>query len=263
MGDFNMLDNRNIGYAKEAKVLGAIVGIDFLEDTVTLMDEDEKTHVVDIDTVVELEEVGSLDKQYLYMHDVIKVDERLFEIVPLGDGQIALHLLDDKFKKMPNGMGIGFERKQLSAFEGVAKFVGNVFELRDSVPSVDFDVAVFRANMFNGVNYFFAGNLKDLEKVILTKINFDDAYESFEYTYKQFLHLIEEGDYQEVRPNELSNYILGATYGHPEVTEFDVTEDVEPDSLFEDEDGEEEGRQAHNTCEDCGEHIDDCDCDLW
>lgn len=273
-----LINNKNIGYSQEKNILGAIVAVDLLKKTVTLMDENSDTHVVSIEDVIELEELGELEGNFIYAGDVVRVSTtgKVYEIVTLEDGEIAMHLLDKKLERVPNGQGIGFERKQLSSFEGVIELLGNIYELKANQPKIDFNLAVFRQVVNGETNYFYAGNNKDEEEIDLIKVIFlghqvieEQAYERITVSYEDFQELVADGTLKQVNPIELANYVAGLAYGkkavvakaQTEVADCCDVDDIDEvlDDLFE----EEETDMDDDICEECGEHVEDCECELW
>lgn len=273
-----LINNKNIGYAEKANVLGAIVGVNLLDNTVTLMDDNEKVHTFSLEDVAELQEIGAIDSEYIYEGDVVKVTDtdKVYEVVVLhdeedtesGEKHVAMHLLDKKFNRIEGGQGMSFDRKQIKSFSGVLELLGNVQQLKADVKTVDFNLAVFRRFANGEVTYFYAGNDKVKETVDLIKVLFvghhileEEEYERTTFSYEQFLEMVESGLLKEVSPMEVANYVAGKIHGATPVQEsvsvFDASgfddNDVDTD---EDEDEEE-------LCEECEYPVEECECELW
>lgn len=263
-----LINNKNIGYSKEKNVLGAIVAVNLILSTVTLMDGEGVTHTTSINDVIELEELGSIDGRFIYESDVVKLNTtgKVYEFVTIENGEIAMWLLDDKLNRRPNGRGVGFERKQLKAFEGgILELLGNIHELRANKPTVDFNIAIYRNIEDGEVTYWYAGNNKEEEAVDLIKVIFlghklieEDEYERLTYSYEDFLDLVEDKTLVEASPSQLANYVTGLTYGNKNVVakaEFKPNEklDVKREALIEEDD----------KCEECGNNENNCNCELW
>lgn len=284
-----MLKNKAIGYAKEAKVLGGIGNVSFLEGTVTLVDENEELHVVDIDEVIELAEIGKIGKVSVYRHDVLTSVEinRKYEIDLDTRGLAHLYLLDDKLERVK--VGDSFEPATVSKFEGVLEVVGSIFELKNQKESIDFNMRIVRESKNGEITYFYVGNNVEEETVDLIKVIYiahkifeGEVYERITITHEEYLEDVASGVLKEVNPMELANYVTGVSYGHTPVNtddfagEFAEEEDddeddydIFPDDIDDDEDDDFENTgfapqdEDDDSCDECGEHEDDCDCDLW
>jgi hypothetical protein len=278
-----MLNNtKSIGYATEVNVLGAIVGVDFLTGKVTLMDEHEKTHVVDIDEVLELREIGKLNGKFVYQNDVIKHthNDKLYEVDFVDGGKAVLYLLDKKLNRVQ--AGDVFVPDQISKFEQYAELVDNIHVLRQKAPTVDFNIRVVRHVENGETTYYYVGNNKDEETVDLIKVVYMGhvLIEEADYlretcTYDEYLEAVADGKFKEVDPMELANYVLGVTRGQgekaQEVDNRDISEECcdaddnmdVTDVDVEDDDSDEEIEEIEDICEECGEDEEDCDCELW
>lgn len=270
-----LINNKNIGFATEEKVLGAIVAVNLLDGTVTLMDDNEEIYTVDMEQVIELEELGTIGNQYIYEGDVVKVTEtgKVYEIIKQEDNEIAMHLLDNKLNRTEGGLGLSFERQQLSVFGGVVELLGNIHEIKAKQPTVDFNLAVFRYVEDGEVAYYYAGNNKENEQVDLIKVIFlghqlleEEDYERETVTYADFLELVADGTLTKVNPMELANYVTGLLLEkkNPNVGIGAFVEFDEVGVASEDEqEVDEREKYPEEYCENCDEHYEDCECDLW
>lgn len=263
-----LINNKNIGYSEEVKVLGSIVAVNLLDETVTLMDENEELHTVAMSGVIELQEVGSLDEIYIYEGDVLKVTEtgKLYEVVVLEDDKIAMALLNNKLERVEGAQGSAQDRSVLTSLQGVVELQGSIHELRNEVKTVDFNLAVFRKFVGGEVTYFYAGNDKVKGEVDLIKVLFlghhiieEEAYERTTFSHEQFLEMVESGLLKEVNPMEVANYVAGLTHGKPSAPM--VTDDVS--SLDYDDSENEDKEDDTEYCEECDYPEDECECELW
>jgi hypothetical protein len=249
-----------IGYAKEAKVLGAIVQISFLDETVLLMDEDGKVHKASFDEVIELREIGVIGKTIIYEHDVLSTEDgKKYEIMLDDDGVALLFSLDKKLNRQKDAYVRRFRKELIGEYKGVLAVVGNIFELRDKQPKVDFNIAMVRHIDENDgdVKYYQAGNNKELEEVDLFKaIMFEDEeYERITLSYEDFLDAVANGEFKIVDHMEFENYITGLAYSQDDVNEPCCDEQC-CDTCCKSEDDK-------DFCDSCGEHEEYCDCELW
>lgn len=291
--------NKSIGYSKNHNVVGAIVEISFLNETMTLMDEDGNTYGTIIDDVQILDEIGKLEGMLVYKHDVFVsvVDKsKLYEVDLHEDGLVIFHVLNEKLERVSKGTP--FEKDNLHMFGTYLDFVGNKLKMEADMealkPAINFNIAVFRNIDENDgeVTYYYVGNNAEEETVDLVKATFfghqifDLPYERITLSHEDFLVQVANGELKEVQPMELSNYITG-TYGQEQVAQFvistrpieitneseeccEVDEDCcEVDLLFDiDEDttkisNNEVEQKLEDVCQKCGESEDECDCELW
>jgi hypothetical protein len=283
-----LINNDNIGYVERLNILGAIVAVNLLEGKATLITDDETFHEVEIEEIVELREIGilvekdddnTLKQKYVYEADVLKVIEtgQLYEVVVLDNGQIAMHTLDKKLNRIEDKQGIAFDKSKIGSLSGVVKLMGNAYQLRAEQVSYDFNIRVARKIENGEVTYFYVGNNKENESIDLIKVIYlghqlieEEDYSRETLTYEEYKELIDSGELKEVDPMQLANYVAGLTYqptyakgqftiADLEDTEVkgrpDVDDEDKSDELF-DEDDEE-------ICDDCGEPVEDCDCELW
>lgn len=215
-----MYNQDSVYYADKIDVLGTIGKLDFLEDTMTLVDEDSNLHEVDMKDVIELRAIGQLkDGTHIYEHDVLYSEERNMycEIELVDDDKAVLVKLNDSY--VPTGhKGLPFEKENIASIGGV--LIGNVFQLRKELPKVNFNIAIYRKNLNGETTYYYVGNNKEEETVDLIKVIYigstlleEESYKRVTLTYKQFSDMVLKGHLKKVDPQELSNYVAGKTYG--------------------------------------------------
>lgn len=271
----------SIMYAKEKNVLGAIGVINYLDETVTLVDDMSVLHVVEMEELVELEAIGMLGDFMVYNHDVLKNTNNglVYEIEIQEDETVRFHIIDKNYEREANGDLAPFKKEVLSQYEHVLELLGCIYDLKQELPKVDFNIRIIRHFEDGEITYYYVGNNgKEQQTVDLVKALFighklieEEAYERVTISYEKYLEGIANGLYTEVDPMELANYVAGVTYESSESKEYVAlnsevehvtTEEI--DTLFE---------LAHlvpvmvedtiDLCNVCQEDEDECDCGLW
>jgi hypothetical protein len=271
--------NKSVGYSEEHNIFGAIVGVDFIKGTVTLMEDNGETHVVDINDVEELKEIGVMNGVYVYERDVLEhVNGNLYEVELTDFDKVVVHLLDSKLNRVKTGSAIN--KENFEAMGKHAKVVDSIFVLRKNLPTVDFNIRIVRVNNKDGVQYFYVGNNKENETVDVIKVVYagqhlleEEEYHRFTISHEEYLALVKQGVYKEVQPMELANYILGLTNGkisakNNDVTNLDADDDLDDicETPCEDCDcelSESVEEEEEEYCDECQELEEDCDCELW
>jgi hypothetical protein len=249
-------------FDSESGVLGAVAGVDFIKQTVTILVDEDETVVAKLDNVSFLEMIGTIGSVGVIDGDVIVTKENEFyELVAVGVDEVQLFLLDKKFQRIETGDII--KRTDLNILAPHVKLVGNIHQL-ESIPAVEFNVIVVRKQDKDGIKFFYACNNAEKEEVDLIKVVFvghhllkEETYERTTVSHDEYLELIENGSFVETSPQALQNYVTGLMYGHNN-QHLDTIEDEEEDFLGDSEDYEVEDE---DRCEDCGECVEDCDCD--
>lgn len=272
-----MFNQKNvIGFSKETGVLGAIGEISYLNGTVTLVDDNEELHVVSLDSVVFLEEVGTIGEVVVFNRDVLgTIDGKRYEVELQSNGKdVILFLLDDKLNRLEEGEII--EKSNLSVLEPYVTLLGSIFELELELPVVDFNIKIVKD--FNGQHftYFYACNNKETGEIDLIKVVFigatllEEDYARTTLTHEEFLDAVANGTLKEVSPQELMNYATGMrkapAVGGDRITTGTLTASkgkvtISANEVCCDEDEEDEEVDS-SYCEECGEHETDCDC-VW
>jgi hypothetical protein len=249
-------------YDIESGVIGAVAGVDFIKQTITILADDDTlitSKLTDVEFLVQLGEIGGVG--IIDGDVVITADDKMYEIVAIGESDVQLHLLDRKLKRVEAGSVI--ERTGLSELAPYVTLVGNIREL-EPIPAVEFNVTIVR-QMDNGEfkGYYYACNNADKEEVDLIKVVFighnllkEEKYERITVTHDEYLELVEDGTLKEVNPQELMNYVTGLTYGKNEVAVADPDED---DDDFEDEDEDLDEYDEEDYDEDFEEYDDEED----
>lgn len=262
-----MFNHKSILYSEELNILGGIAEISFLKETVTIIDAEEQLHTVNIESVVELKEIGEIKNTYIYQNDVVYIEALggNYEFELTEDGKVTTFLLDKKFNRVKEG--IPFEKSRIA--EIPCTFVGNALQLRNTKPVVDFNIRVYRSKLDGEIGYVYVGNNKEEETVDIIKVVYvghhlieEEDYERITVDYDTFLEMVENGDLIHVQPMELANYVTGLTYGRKATASPEkVTKDIVPLDIEDDEEECcEECCEEEDVCEDCGEYVEDCDC---
>lgn len=257
----------------ESNALGAIASVDFENQTIVILTDEEDRVKAKLENVRFLEQIGFIGENGIINHDVLATaDGTLYEIVLQEDGKsVQLHTLDNKLNRVEAGDVFG--KEDLSALEPYVVLVGNINEL-EPAPLVDFNIKVVRSQLFHeDVTYFYACNNAENEEVDLIKVVFighhlleETTYERFTLTHEQYVEAVEGGTITETTPQNLMNYVTGMAYGKSQpmvARELDEEEDLE-DEDFEDEDNDaltdEEIEESLAHCDECGKHEDHCEC---
>ena len=271
----------SIMYAKEKNVLGAIGVINYLDETVTLVDDMSVLHVVEMEELVELEAIGMLGDFMVYNHDVLKNTKNglVYEIEIQDDEKARFHIINKNYEREADGDLRPFPRDIISTYVGTLELLGCIYDLKQELSKVDFNIRIIRHFEDGEITYYYVGNNgKEQQTVDLVKALFighklieEEAYERVTISYEKYLEGIANGLYTEVDPMELANYVAGVTYESSESKEYvAINNEVEHvtteeiDTLFE---------LAHlvpvmvedtiDLCNVCQEDEDECDCGLW
>lgn len=247
---------------KENGIIGAVAGVDFIKQTISILTDDEEIFVVSLGNVEFLEEIGAIGQVGVINHDVVgTADGKLYEIVLVDKNSVQLHLLNKKLERVEAGDVIA--KTDLHVLAPYVEVLGNLYELEPE-NVVDFNIKVVRKNTEDGVVFFYACNNVEREEVDLIKVVFvghqilkEETYQRITVSHDEYLELVENGVVIETDPSALLNYVTGLMYGKSEVAVDVEDEDFEDDFEDEDEDLEEE------YCEECGETVDNCDCSEW
>lgn len=239
-----MLFDNLAAYAFDKKVFGKIVEYSAIKGELTVEDADGNLHVSK-DSIV-LAKIGTLNDVDVFDADVIQENDRKYEIQLLEDGMLLIYALDDKL----NRIGTPFKTTKEKLFNCLIELVGNVYELRDKLPKVDFNVKVVKSFDGTGYTYFYACNNKETEEVDLIKVLFfgnkilNEDYERKTLSYDAYLDSIANGTLQEVSEKEFSNYVLGVSYEakklNSKLQEMMSNRAKEDDFMNEDETNEDE-----------------------
>lgn len=201
-------------YAVDKKVFGKIVEYSELKGEATIQDNDGKLYK-SRDFIV-LEKIGMMDGTELFSGDVIKDENFQFEIELLEDGAIQCHVVDGMYDRT----GKSFKTTKEKLLNSGMEIVGNIYELRDKLPKVDFDVKTVKTYDGTKYTYYYALNNKEKKEVDLIKATFfgakaisNEEYERKTMTYVEYLEAITNGTLKEVSEQEFSNFVLGVAYG--------------------------------------------------
>jgi len=259
-----------LGYSHELNLVGEIAEVSFIKHTVTLVDFDGKHHVVKRDTVTVLVELGEINGEMVYDRDVVQslISDDKYELVLQEDGKnVQVHLLDEKFNRVEAGELIAID--EISSLGVYVDFYGgNIFELlqlqdKKEDEKSNFNVNIVKSYKDGSYEYYYACNDKSNEVVDLIKVLYmghqllkEESYSRVELSYDQYHSMIKDNELQEVSPQELLNYVTGATYN----SKSDEVEDL---GKYSSESDEEKGEDLTDNCEDCLLQNDDCDCEPW
>lgn len=279
-----MLGKQVLVYADKLKVLGALGEISFLENTVTIVDNDANLHKVGLHEAEFLEQVGELNGAVIYDGDVIQttdpnLKEKLYELeLDQEQGVVELHLLDSKFERVENELTEIVPLDLFKELQDHVGLVGNIYQLLDSLPKVDFNIKVVKETENGQTTFFYACNNKAEGEVDLIKTIFVDNYilEDREYerrtlSHEVYLDSVQSGTIKEVHQKDIWNFIAD------ELDKGNVT--IHDDLIVEDQyeklpwdNAEDEDEDVCNCevcrsllddgeyCDECDEHIEDCEC---
>lgn len=202
-----------MGYAFDVKVFGKIVEFSLIEKEATIMDTNGKFHKSK--EVIVLRKIGKLNGEEVYDRDVIQESDFKYEIQLLKNGMLRVYALDDKL----NRIGTPFQIEKDKLLNSEIMLVGNIFELRDKLPKIDFNIKVVKDYDGTNYTYFYACNNKEKKQIDLIKVLFLDGkilkgedYQRVTLPYDAYLESIFGGTLKEVSEQELSNYFLSMSH---------------------------------------------------
>lgn len=204
-----------IVYSHELKILGSVGAIDILENTVKIVDQKHDVHVERLKNVHILNKVGNIDYENVYDHDVLETDSGQLYLVQIASkGMIRIAILDKDLEIVEEGEP--FNQDDFEELVPFVKLVGNIYELRDAKPNVDFNIKIVREHDKGEFKYFYVGHDKERGQVDLIKVVYmghhllkEENYERKTLSYEEYQELINNKTLVEVQPNELANYVLG------------------------------------------------------
>lgn len=270
----NFKQLEGFAFDKESKELGAIASVDFLEQTITIMMDEENIVVAKLANVEFLEQIGTIGEVAIVNHDVVTTtDGKLFELELQKDGKnVQMHLLNGKLERTEKGDLI--PREKLESLNSYVELVDSIYLLEpEEEEAIDFNIRIVRKQTNGDFSYSYACNNIEEEQIDLIKVIFlgnhlleEENYERETVSHEDYLELIEDGTLKEVSPNELMNYVTGMMY-KPKSNGFEVSEDEDCETCnctirCEDED-ENECEDNTNYCAECGEDEDNCECKGW
>jgi hypothetical protein len=260
-------------FDRKTKAIGAIAGIDFIKQKVSILTDSDETVIVDLGTTAFLEQIGTINGVGVINGDVIETkDGKQYEIELQADGTLKTHLINERLERVESGES--FPKEQLKVLAPyVSKVVGNINVLEPVLPTVDFNIKVVRANFFGEIGFFYACNNAQFDEVDLIKVVFvghhlleEEAYERLTLTHEEYLAEVEAGIVVETTPQALMNYVTGLTYGQTTSEEF-AGEYAEEDDLEEEYEDDEEDNCDCFECrvargeEDEEDYCEDDDCE--
>ena len=268
---FNQLNG--FVFDSESGVIGAVAGVDFIKQTITILTDDDTTVVAKLANAEFLETLGAIGGVGVINHDVVETTSgQLYELEAVGTDEVQLHLLGKKLERVETGDVI--KRTDLHVLAPYVTVLGSIFQL-EPAPAVEFNVIVVRKQTDDGIVFFYACNNVEREEVDLIKVVFvghhllkEETYQRITVSHEEYLELIESGKVVETSPQALQNYVTGLMYGQKEEAVAKCC-DIEDIGDFEDEDcecyeadvEEEDFDEENETCEECGEDLEDCDCE--
>lgn len=284
-------------YDVEKEVIGVLALTNNLTGEVVIATDDGevKSH---LDNLMKLEKIISIGDAKIVDGDVFSkpsdAEENLWEISLLNDDKVVLHLLDKGLNRVETGTP--FDKSELvKLIPTFLTLEGHILEL--DVPEekvVDFNIKIVKSVENSKVEYMYACNNKVAEQVDLISVVFvgselleEEDYKRLTMSHEEYLEFVERGYLVESTPQELQNYVIklmsgqvatqseericGVNCGCSVYCEEDMydEEDEYEDEDFEDEEDcdcdfcktlKYEDDDFEDTCYDCGEYHEDCDC---
>lgn len=206
-----MLFDNFAAYAFDKKVFGKVMEYSAIKNTLTIEDADGNLHVSK-DAIL-LKKIGELNGEEVFDGDVIQENSYKYEIQLLDNKTLEVYALDDKLNRI--GTSIKIDSIKILNADGIT-LVGNIHELRDKLPNVDFDIKIVKSYDGAYYTYYYACNDKEKKKVDLIKATFfgdkvisDEGYQRQTITHDDYLDRVAKGVLKEVGGREFHNYILG------------------------------------------------------
>jgi hypothetical protein len=232
-----------IGYVEELGLLGAVTNYNFLTDEITLLtdlNDENSSHVVKNEYVELLHFAFEINDVEIFDKDILgAVNGKSYQVEVHSDGEVQLHLVNDRLEFEKSGEKFKPTKEILSQLSEVMDLLGNYYELISEVSKTpSFNVKIVKH--FDGSNYtyYYACNNKEVEQIDLIKVLYmghqlleEEEYERNTLSYEDYLSRIEDKNFTEVSPQELHNFVLGATYGKEsyngnETVEEDISEEA-------------------------------------
>lgn len=267
MMDLNKLQSSG-AYDQDSGVIGKPVSLNLLKRTVDILVDEDSIIVAKLESVTFLEVIGTLNGINILDGDVLSGGGQNYEVELLENKQdIVLHQLNAKLERVEAGEV--FDKNTLESIADLVELVGSIYEMRNDLSVVDFNIRIVR--FFDGEDtvYYYACNNKETEEVELIKVIYvghmlleEELYERENLSYDDYLALLTTKEFKEVSPSELSNYVLGMSGRRASAPTYGVSSKLfkedEDSSLEEDLDLE-----LDDSCDECGEGEEDCECVTW
>lgn len=249
-----MLQFEGIGFLEDKEVIGAIGAVNWMDEKVIIVTEEEKQVEGTFNELVLLQYVGEFGDNNLFNHDVLVTtaqnkDER-YEIELQEDGNIVLHQLDANLERVRTGKPMDVEH--LQNLKHLLALEDNLYVLKSKLELVntDFTVKMVRDVSGEEPTYFYACNNTEEEVIDLIHLVFETSmdlnnaeYHRITLPYQGYIETVARGILEEFTLEQLIEEGMGKVA----VEEFENV----PNEVVEDD-----------SCE-CGKDKLDCDCDLW
>jgi hypothetical protein len=238
--DLKVLES--LAFDKESLAFGGIASINFLNQKVSIMfDTNEEPVEADLANVVFLPIIGNINGQPVCNHDVLLIDEEIYEIESV-DGRIFTYQLDNKLQRVAGMHNVASIEDLLTVAPDVA-IVANINQLEPE-DQLDFDIKVVKEEPNEGFyTYHFACNNKAVGEIDLVEVSFWNGKPLKGKEYKRTT--ISYEDFIEYLDADL-------------LVEVDLMEVVEYAQQL-----EEVPEEATENCPDCKLPVDNCECDEW
>lgn len=254
-----------IGYVRDTGLLGGVAGYDFITNEVILLDDEQVKVNVKFEDVEILQEALVLHGLTIFNKDVLgAINGKLYLVELHEDGKIQLHNIDEKLETIASGEKVEVNDEVVEQLERIMDLKANYYELLADIPQLpEFNIKIVKHYDGQHYTYYYACNNKEVEQIDLIKVLYfghqileEEDYERNTISHEDFLSRMEDGNLKEVSPQELHNFVLGASYR-------DKPQPQQVESCCEVEDEEDE-ELVEGVCDECGRDEEtDCDCTLW
>jgi len=256
----SIFDNKKfLGRIKDTDFVGKVIIINLETNEVTL-DDVGKKRVAKISDVEFLREAFVLHDITIFDKDVLgDINGEMYMVELHDNDEVSFHVLDENFETVKVGERIKITDNLISELEGIADFVGNIYELRAELPKEPrFNVTVVKDFNSKHYTYYYALNNKEEKVIDLIKVNTligDEEHKRITLSYEDYAKAIKYGVYKEVSDQEFDNYLTGFTYGQDDKNQSEQEKQDETNKPNETTNSDD------NKCESCGIDLDYCN--LW
>lgn len=266
-----------LGYVEKEGFVGGVAVVDFMNNKIILVDDEDNKKELAREDVELLFEAFQLHGYSVFNKDILgAVNGKMYQVELHNDGEVTLHNVNEKFEVVASGEKFDPTGTIIASLEAVMELQGSVYDLIHAMPkNPEFNVKIVKHYDGTHFTYYYACNNKEVEQIDLIKVLYmghrlleEEDYERNTLSYEDYMKRIADGNLKEVTPQELNNFVTGASYNdnksnHPAPVNAEVQEEMEEveelDSFFD----EPEVDKGMNICDGCDRDLDHCLCDPW
>ena len=226
-----MNHDETLVYSKSMQTVGFLGGVNYINEEVLLIDEDGKTHKLELnEDAILIHKIASDGEDALYDHDIFKsrTSDSLYEVELSNTGRLQFFAVDADLNRLE-----AVDTYAIDEFMRILKSRNSAFTLMDNRyalladrqqetqnPEADdrsFNIKIIRKEDSAGdEHYYYACHNKAAGEVDILKVIYlghhllvEEAYQRITMPLEEFL----EYRFESVTPDELFTHVLKERYG--------------------------------------------------